>query len=153
MWAVLSDSKPLFGYRRKPYLILMAFITFLCLMVFVLGNPTQSFGVVLLIILYIAQSAQNIIGQAIVVDNAHRMTRKNASSQEKNNAATLFEAIFFGSIKIGEIISYYLFANTSLIGSLKTPFLMMSLVPLAVLIASFFLPEDNKQQLDKELKV
>ncbi len=85
LWGILSDNLPIFGYKRKSYLILSSIICAACLLYFGLGSPPLAAGISLLLLINIAQSVQAIVGQAILVENAQEISsRDNVTEDEKS---------------------------------------------------------------------
>lgn len=144
IWGVLSDNVPLFGYRRKSYLIVMTFVSFMCFLAFGLCELTTWVGFAVLMSLNIAQSSQSVVGQAIVVEAAQQtVANKDASSQEKEGAASKSVSIFFGTKTVGRVIYSALIMFFFQLSNMQQFLLGTSIIPLMVFVIGFILPEEN----------
>jgi len=68
-WGVLTDTVPLFGYRRKSYLILFGILGFLMWNALAdYGIENKELGICLLICINVALAFCNVIGEALLVE-------------------------------------------------------------------------------------
>eukprot|EP01016_Furgasonia_blochmanni_P007870 TRINITY_DN13159_c0_g1_i1.p1 TRINITY_DN13159_c0_g1~~TRINITY_DN13159_c0_g1_i1.p1 ORF type:complete len:452 (-),score=20.56 TRINITY_DN13159_c0_g1_i1:61-1356(-) len=103
---VISDTLPIMGLRRKPYLILFSLINSLCWMIMGFIDLPLYFLLFLVLMNRVCFAVYTVIGEAIMIENAQTATI-NLDVKEKNHTASLLLTIFFGADGIGLIISQY----------------------------------------------
>ena len=84
IYGLISDSFPLFGYRRKPYLFIFGISVTICwiLMSTWVDSPTKA-----LIIVLINQTSTafcNVIGEALVVETSQKQKDTDPDAGAKN---------------------------------------------------------------------
>jgi hypothetical protein len=62
LWGYISDSFPIFGYRRKSYLIFFGFLQCCCWLTLSLGIRNAVVGVIILVSIQVAVAFNNVIG-------------------------------------------------------------------------------------------
>lgn len=152
VWGILSDNVPIFGYRRKPYVIFMTFVGWMCFLAFGLFHITTTQGFFLLVAIAISQSSQSVVGQALTVERAKLVTQnKSTSKEEKEKASSNNVSTFFGLKACGRVV-YSSLITLFLTTSNKHQFLLAtSFVPLSVLLISCFLPEEKVKKANPSL--
>jgi len=71
VWGLITDAKPLFGYRRKSYLILFGFlgtVSWVLLAFYGLNDLNNALG--LLFLIQFSTCFRNVVGEAILVEIA-----------------------------------------------------------------------------------
>ena len=67
LYGIISDTFPLFGYRRKNYLILFGFIGFLLRLSMAIANYIE-WVFLILFTMSVAMSFCNVIAEALIVE-------------------------------------------------------------------------------------
>ena len=68
LYGLISDNIPLFGSKKKSYLILMGFVQFLCLIYLYLVPDLSIFGITLLLVLVsLSESFVNVVSYGLMV--------------------------------------------------------------------------------------
>ncbi|KAI4839944.1 folate transporter 1 [Plasmodium brasilianum] len=133
LWAVLSDSCPIFGHRRKYYLLFGSFLCVLSLITLGLINHTNiTLTVILLTTYFFGSSVCNVIGEAQVVES---------SRKSSINCSTKNVSIFFAFRKLSFAIMSYLSGYLLSIMTKQHIFLIGSFLPLCVFVSAFFIIE------------
>ncbi|GAW79620.1 folate transporter 1 [Plasmodium gonderi] len=133
LWAIISDSFPVCGFRRKYYLLVGSLVCILSLLM--LGwihhkNITVSVG--LLMMYFFGSSLCNVIGEAQVVESSRRGTVKCSAKNV---------SIFFAFRKLSFAIMSYLSGYLLSVMTKQHIFLIGSMLPTIVFISSFFTTE------------
>ncbi|SCA48527.1 folate transporter 1, putative [Plasmodium ovale] len=138
LWAIVSDSYPIFGYRKKYYLILGSFLCILSLIILGLIKHTNIIlTVIFLTIYFFGSSLCNVIGEAQIVESSRK---GNINTLEKNVS---FFLIFR---KITFVIMSYLSGYLLSYMSKQHIFLIASILPILIFIFSFFIVEKKNYQ-------
>jgi len=70
IWGMCSDCLPIYGYRRKSYLILWGVVGFSCWLAMAFWVKTFYAALGVLLLNQIACSFSNVIGEALIVISA-----------------------------------------------------------------------------------
>eukprot|EP01016_Furgasonia_blochmanni_P025009 TRINITY_DN2699_c0_g1_i1.p1 TRINITY_DN2699_c0_g1~~TRINITY_DN2699_c0_g1_i1.p1 ORF type:complete len:687 (-),score=99.43 TRINITY_DN2699_c0_g1_i1:638-2698(-) len=154
-WGILSDGLPLFGYRRKSYLILVSFIEFLAWNGLALYATNMLEGIIYIIIIQAALSFSVVIGEALLVEiTRDKKSNETASEEQKQHEASKNVSIFFGAKWIGIFLTAYTGGLLLLYVDKRTVLHITSTFPMFVLVWGIFLPERKviKRQTDSEKK-
>jgi MFS family permease len=111
VYGFISDSFPIFNYRRKPYLFITGIIVTICWILMSFWAYTVNKAVILLFITSICTAFYNVIGEALVVELSQSQKNEDPEAGSKNvslffltrSSASLFAALISGSLI--EIIS------------------------------------------------
>jgi hypothetical protein len=138
---LLTDLVPIFGYRRKIYLIMCGLLSTSCF-IFLGLYATSIFQVVfLLFLINLSFSFASVIGEAIVVElSCHE-------GPDNNEKAKDYVSLFFLTKNTGGLISAFFRGFLLDYLSIRQVFLLCSIIPLLILISAFVLFEsfyDNK---------
>lgn len=101
VYGFISDSFPILGYRRKPYLFLfglMVSFSWISMSLYV-SNLTQALAVTL--ICSISTAFCNVIGEALVVELSQKQ------SSEDHNAGAKNVSLFFMTKSIGSLLTAF----------------------------------------------
>lgn len=91
---LLTDCCPIFGYKRKIYILLCGLLAMLCWFGMATYEPTLLYSVLFLFLINIANSFSSVLSEAIVVELARDKTsmgleqqteQTNTNNQERNN--------------------------------------------------------------------
>lgn len=101
LYGFISDSFPIMGYRRKPYLFIFGFVVSLCwiLMGFYVDNLSKVLTVA--ITCSLATCFCNVIGEALVVELSQKQSKTDKNSGAKN------VSMFFMTKNIGSLITAF----------------------------------------------
>ncbi|SPJ10004.1 folate transporter 1 [Plasmodium sp. DRC-Itaito] len=136
VWAVISDNYPIFGYRRKYYLLLGSFLCIISLICLGLINHNNLFITILLLFIYFfGSSLCNVIGEAQVVES-----NRNCSI----NCSAKNVSLFFAFRKLSFAIMSYLSGYLLIFISKKHIFFIGSFLPICVFTSGFFIIEKRK---------
>ncbi|CRH03751.1 folate transporter 1, putative [Plasmodium relictum] len=133
LWAILSDSYPIFGYRRKYYLLLGSLSCIISLVSLGLINHTNiGLTIGLLIIFFFGSSLCNVIGEAQVVESSRKGSFNN--SAKNVSAFFAFRKFSFAAMSYlsGYLLSFMIKQHIFIIGSF---------LPICVFVSSFFIIE------------
>ncbi|PHJ23380.1 integral membrane protein [Cystoisospora suis] len=134
VWAMMSDNLPLFGYRRKSYIFVGAFLCICATVGMGLIGCTNIWLATSLLFLYFVGSATcNVIGEALVVEAGR------GDATEEGTAKTV--SIFFAFRKVSFAVMSYLSGFLLDYMDKRYVFLLATTLPLAVFISNFFLVE------------
>lgn len=106
VYGFISDSFPIFGFRRKPYLIIMAILVSICWTMMGLYVTTINQTIFFLIISSTATAFYNVIGEALVVELSQKQKEFDPDAGAKNvslffmirSCGNLFSACFIGPL-------------------------------------------------------
>lgn len=132
LYGMISDSLPIFGYRRRPYLVLsslLGIIAWAC-MATVVTTPLTATIMIGLGSLSIACS--DAITDALVVQRARLEPEGDAGS---------LQAFTWGAVSIGAIVSAYLSGFLLEVWGAKAVFSVTAGLPLIVVIAAFVIAD------------
>ncbi|SBT75785.1 folate transporter 1, putative [Plasmodium ovale] len=139
LWGVASDSYPIFGYRRKYYLILGSFLCMLSLIILGLINHGNIIlTVIFLTIYFFGSSLCSVIGEAQVVESSRK---GNINTLKKN--VSLFLIFRKISFSIMSYLSGYLLSYMTK----QHIFLIASILPFLIFISSFFIVEKKNYEI------
>lgn len=134
---LFSDGVPIFGYKRRSYLIiagLLGFLSWVSLGTFV----NDSTSAILAIVAGSASVAiSDVVADSIVVEKSRTF------SSTGSNAGGELQSLCWGTAAVGGIMSAYFSGSLLEYLSTKDVFLITSLFPLVVCLASFFIPEQK----------
>ncbi|EDO05843.2 prohibitin BT1 folate/biopterin transporter family protein [Babesia bovis T2Bo] len=135
LFAFLSDGVPIFGSRRRSYLIIGSL---LCLASnFILGlcaHTSLLWTTVLLAVSSLGMALCSVIGEALIIESGRR---------QNNDQVTKTISTFCAFRKLTFAGMSYLSSVLIMIMHKKQLFLMCSVIPLVVLISAFFIKEDE----------
>jgi MFS family permease len=140
VYGVVSDFVPLFGYRRKAYLVLanaVAAVAFFWAARLTAPGPLIA---VLLVTAYAMAISSTLCG-AVLVENGQRLNRSDAFVNQQwlwFNVAAVFSA-FVG----GELV-----AHLSPAGALHAAAAIIALAPFAAIFGALFLIDETPSRLD-----
>ncbi|MBX9691039.1 MAG: hypothetical protein K2Z81_01575, partial [Cyanobacteria bacterium] len=145
VYGLISDFIPLFGYRRKTWLVVtnsLAAIGFLCLF-----NVSGLSAIVLLLSLTaIGTAASDVIVDALMVENGQRL-----------NATGKFQAVqwtfFFIAMSISSFAGGYLAGRfeSDLLSALHIAALITAAAPALVIVSTWFVVKEEKVSGGKQL--
>jgi folate/biopterin transporter len=134
LFGFLSDGLPLFGYRRRPYLILSGFLGAIAwiAMATVVDSPLTATLVITLSSLSVAIS--DVIVDSLVVERARKESLSDVGS---------LQSLCWGTSAIGGLITAYLSGFLLEIVTVKTVFLITASFPLIVCGVAWLITEEK----------
>lgn len=146
VYGIVSDFVPLFGYRRKAYLVIAnTAATGACLVITRLASP-HALILVLLLTAYAMAISSTLCG-AVLVENGQRL---HASDRFVNQQWLWFNIAAMGSALVGgELVQHQAPA-----GALHAAAAIIAVAPLLAIFGTLFLIEEAPSRLDLgELKI
>ena len=134
LFGFLSDGLPLFGYRRRPYLILSGFLGTIAWIALatVVESPLAATVVITLTSLSVAIS--DVIVDSLVVERARKESLSDVGS---------LQSLCWGTSAIGGLITAYLSGFLLEIVTVKTVFLITASFPLIVCGVAWLITEEK----------
>ena len=137
LFGLLSDLYPLFGYRRKVYIILCGIIDSLSWIAMTLISHTIFSASFCLFISTSCVSFTSALGEAIAV----QLNNGQHPKEENKNSTNIIKVFIFRSI--GMLISSILRAIVVQYFTYTTVFLIASILPLLTIVSGAIYKEDN----------
>ena len=140
LYGFISDSLPLFGYHRKPYLVLSGIIG--CAAWVCLGTVvhTSSTATIMIVLASLSVAISDVIVDSIVVERAR------SESDAKTGS---LQSLCWGSSAIGALCTAYFSGLLLEYFTTRTVFLITASFPLIVSSVAWFIAE---QPIDKDVK-
>jgi Na+/melibiose symporter-like transporter len=101
LYGFISDSFPIFGYRRKPYLFIFGFIVSICWILMSFYVDSLSKVLTVAIICSTATCFINVIGEALIVELSQKQSKTDKNSGAKN------VSMFFMTKSVGSLITAF----------------------------------------------
>lgn len=146
---LLTDTCPLFGYRRKYYILICGAVDIICwlLMAFYVNTVFQA--TCLLFIINTCLAFSTVLGEALVVELS-RMGDKEET--HVGDTAKDYISMFFIVKDIGALASSYLKGYFIDIMTIKMIFLISASTPILIIIAGFFVVEGRRGNTELIIK-
>jgi folate/biopterin transporter len=143
LFGFMSDGLPLFGYRRRPYLILSGLLGTIAWvgLATIVDNGWLATGVLLLTSLSVAIS--DVIVDSLVVERA----RKESLAQSGS-----LQSLSWGSSALGGLLTAYLSGWLLQHFNANTIFLITATFPLLVSSVAWAIAEDKIDKEDKQVR-
>eukprot|EP00744_Colponema_vietnamica_P008603 GILI01012265.1.p1 GENE.GILI01012265.1~~GILI01012265.1.p1 ORF type:complete len:471 (+),score=118.94 GILI01012265.1:179-1591(+) len=139
LWGFISDSFPIFGFRRKSYLILFGILNSLSWVLMAFTAHTLTGAVLLATISSCSMSFMNVIGEALMVEKSQGHHQSTASKNV---------SIFFGVKSVGMITTAYLSGLLLEYLNKRIIFLITSTFPIILVVSAFFIEESRVDHVD-----
>jgi folate/biopterin transporter len=144
LYGFISDSFPLFGYHRKPYILLSGIIG--CAAWVCLGTVvhTSSMATMMILLSYLSVAISDVIIDSIVVQRARIETEANVGS---------LQSLCWGTTAIGGLCTAYFSGLLLEYFSTRTVFLITALFPLVMSSVTWLIaeqPVDKNEQNKKD---
>lgn len=159
IYGLLSDSFPIFGYRRRSYLVLAGGLGCLSWLALGSGYMTSTPGVILAILLGSASVAvSDVVVDSIVVEKtreakeSQQHQQEQLQSQEGDNDGTAgdLQSLCWGAASVGGILSAYSSGSLLSVMSPQQVFTITALFPLLISASSFLISEEKITTIDKK---
>lgn len=139
---LLTDYFPIFGYKRKYYIIMCGFISisaWLCMAKF---NPTLDETFMLLLSINICAAFSSVLGEAIVVELAKANSKlKNESEEEGGESAKEYVSLFMIFKYFGMLFASFMRGSLVDTMGIKYVFMVGSALPCLVLFAGLLMKD------------
>ncbi len=134
LFGFMSDGLPIFGYRRRPYIILSGFMGTVAWVTLatVVHTPWAATAVMLLSSLSVAVS--DVIVDSLVVERSRQETAQNAGS---------LQSLCWGISALGGLITAYFSGSLLEHFSVQTVFLITASFPLLVSAVAWLITEEK----------
>ncbi|HLO52018.1 MAG TPA: folate/biopterin family MFS transporter [Kamptonema sp.] len=134
LFGFMSDGLPIFGYRRRPYIILSGLLGTLAWIALatVVRSPWAATATIALNSLAVAMS--DVIADSLVVERARKESAKDAGS---------LQSLCYAAIAVGGLITAYLSGFLLQLFSTKTIFLITASFPLIVSAVAWLITEER----------
>ena len=140
LYGFISDSLPLFGYHRKPYIVLSGIIgcaAWVCLGTVVNNSSTAT---IMIILTFLSLAISDVIVDSIVVERARSESEAKIGS---------LQSLCWGSSAVGALCTAYFSGLLLEYFTTRTVFLITASFPLIVSSVAWFIAE---QPIDKDAK-
>jgi len=108
-YGMLSDSVPLFGMRRKSYILVFSFLAFISWFCLAFVVKEVFLGVIVLLCIQLCTAFCNVIGEALLVEISQLRSRKLSFSEEQQQSeAAKNVSLFFGVKSCGVNITFFI---------------------------------------------
>lgn len=128
-YGAISDTFPIFGLRRKPYLIICSILSSLGWLLLSFLPPDEKWLILAMMIANLGLAATDVITDGLVVEYSRK------------GSAQTYQAIAWGARSIGSVISGFTGGLLAAKISAQSVFLITATLPLISLSATFFLRE------------
>jgi folate/biopterin transporter len=139
----ISDGLPIFGYRRRPYLILSGFVgvaAWLCLATVV---HTTAAATVAIVITSFSVAVSDVIVDSLVVERARNESLSDSGS---------IQSLCWGAVAIGGLLTAYFSGLLLEHFSTRTVFAITAVFPLLVSAAALLITEEPVTTAAEERK-
>ncbi|MEB3311275.1 MAG: folate/biopterin family MFS transporter [Snowella sp.] len=134
LFGLLSDGLPIFGYRRRPYLVLSGFLGSCAWLALAIAVHTVWAATLALLVSSLSVAVSDVIVDSIVVERARKESLGQAGS---------LQALTWGISAIGGLITAYFSGFLLERVSVQMVFGINSLFPLIVIMAAGFIAEEK----------
>lgn len=164
MWAILVDTTPLQGDRRRSYIVLGATLCFLSCTVLGFLPRLDTFLVAsMLFIFYTGTAICSIVGEALLVEIGRGCAKTNDKSGTSwvNECSSIRVSSFFGSRKLcfalmaylsGFLLNYLSFQHIFLVATIPSFFVAVLAWLLLSSTPDCTVPRERRQPLGKHLR-
>jgi len=129
VYGAISDTFPIFGLRRKPYLIICAILSSFGWVLLSVLPPNEKFFILAMTIANLGLAATDVITDGLVVEYSRK------------GSAQTYQAIAWGARSIGSIASGFTGGLLAAKISPQSVFMITAILPLISLVAALFLQE------------
>jgi len=132
LYGFISDSVPLFGYRRRSYLVLCGLLGTVAWLTLATGVSSKASAVAMMVLASLSTAASDVVVDSIVVERARG---------EAQAAAGSLQSLCWASASVGGVLSAYF--SGSLVGDYGTHFVfgVTALFPLIVSTSALLIDE------------
>lgn len=129
LYGAISDAFPIFSQRRKPYLVIYAFLSCTGWILLSLSPPDEKWIILSMTIANLGLAATDVITDGLVVEYS------------RNETAKTYQSIAWGARSAGAVLSGFTGGILAAKMPPKSIFLITASLPLVTLFAAFLLRE------------
>ena len=139
LFGFITDLFPVFGYRRKIYIMLSSILIMLSWITLSLHTKTLLEATILLTLVNCGLSFSTVLGEAIVVE----LSQLEEDKTKVNEKAKNYVSLFFATKYTGALFSSYLKGLFVELMNVRKVFLIASIVPLLIFLSGVMLLENR----------
>jgi len=144
VYGFISDSFPIMGYRRKPYLFIFGISVIFCWLSMATWVDTVYSTVFIVLINQFSTAFCNVIGEALVVETSQRQKELDPESGAKN------VSIYFLVRSIGSLLTAFSSGALLEVMNKRRVFLITATFPLLIVISAYLLDEKKVEPINYE---
>lgn len=129
LYGAISDTFPIFGLRRKPYLVICAILSSLGWFLLSILPPAEKLLILSMTIANLGLAATDVITDGLVVEYSRK------------GSAQTYQAVAWGGRSLGSIASGFTGGILAAKISAQSVFMITAILPLISLVAALFLRE------------
>lgn len=137
VYGLISDSYPIFGMRRKPYLLFFGTLCCCMWLYMAVFIKTKTIAVLTIFTISLCSAFCNVIGEALVVETSKKQAAGDANSGSKN------VSLFFGVRAFGYLCSAYFSGMLLEYLDKRQVFKITAIFPLLIVFSALLLQENN----------
>lgn len=137
LFGFLSDGLPIFGYRRRPYLILSGLTGTAAWLVLATLVHTAWLAVAMILLSSLSVAVSDVIVDSLVVERAR---------QESQDEAGTLQSLSWGAAAIGGLLTAYLGGLLLEHTSTRIVFAVTAIFPLIVSVVAWLIAEEPVQE-------
>ena len=146
VYGLISDSIPIFGYRRKPYLFIFGVLGSVCWILMSFSANTITKAVTFILIGQVCTAFCNVIGEALVDETSQRQKDVDPEAGAKN------VSMFFLIKSVGSLMTAFSSGALLEIMDKRNVFLITASFPLILVISSILLKESTESN-DNDIEI
>ena len=144
LFGFLSDGLPLFGYRRRPYLILSGLLGAIAWLVLATVAHTAWLATAMILLSSVSVAMSDVIVDSLVVERAR---------QESQNDTGTLQSLSWGASAIGGVLTAYLGGLLLEHTSTRVVFAITATFPLIVSVVAWLIAEDPVTETSNRQRV
>lgn len=133
LYGLLSDGLPLFGYKRRPYLILSGLMGAVAWLSLATVVDTAWAAACFLLLSSLSIAISDVIADALVVERAHKESLRDSGS---------LQSLCWGTMALGGLITAYLSGELLEHLSTRTVFAITATFPLLISMVAWLITEE-----------
>lgn len=137
LFGFLSDGLPIFGYRRRPYLILSGLTGTAAWLVLATRVHTAWLAVAMILLSSLSVAVSDVIVDSLVVERAR---------QESQGEAGTLQSLSWGAAAVGGLLTAYLGGLLLEYTSTRVVFAVTAIFPLIVSVVAWLIAEEPVQE-------
>lgn len=137
LFGFLSDGLPIFGYRRRPYLILSGLTGTAAWLVLATLVHTAWLAIAMILLSSLSVAVSDVIVDSLVVERAR---------QESQGEAGTLQSLSWGAAAIGGLLTAYLGGLLLEYTSTRVVFAVTAIFPLIVSVVAWLIAEEPVQE-------
>ena len=135
IYGLISDSFPIFSYRRKPYLFIFGFMSIICWILMSVWVDNIYKVVTIVIVNQISIAFCNVIGEALVVETSQKQRLLDPDASAKN------VSMYFMVKSIGSLLTAFSSGALLEVMDKRNVFLITACFPFMMVLSSILLIE------------